>query len=211
MARFDETSWRASQRRAYDLLGSKQTKLPNGNVIPNKFYVRPESVTMPAALIQEQPFVNSKDTFVFSFTSDAPVSSATLGNVVLGKTNVFAVYGLQLLIGEGATANNRIYRSRGITQNDDSIYNSNITITTEQSTPVDFFNGQNFRDVGTNANEFWAYAGMSLINPLRVVNGSLGKFNVTITLYNSISGLVLTPNCFLSMRLVGGFGQPSGI
>jgi hypothetical protein len=208
--RFDLQSVRDAQRQAFNTLANPSIEV-HGQKHKNPYHVAPSNISIGAQLIQEQPFVNSLQTFTFIFDSNAPQPSSTLGNVVLGKTNVMCIYGIQLLIGEGTNANNRIYRSRGNTPNDDSIYNSNLILTVEQSNVIDKMNCINFRDVGTNANEFWAEAGLYLINPQRLINGELGKFQITITMYNSISGLTLTPNLFLSLRLHGAFGQPSGV
>jgi hypothetical protein len=182
-----------------------------GHQKPNPYYTNPASISMGAQLVQEQPFTNASSTFSFDFSINAPIATSTLNNVVLGKNNVLAFYAIQILIGEGANGNNRIYRSRGLTPEDDSLYNSVVTMKFEQSTLIDKMNGLNFRDVGTNANEFWAEAGLHLINPQRVVSGELGVFNLTINLINSISALVISPNLFISARLHGAFGQASGV
>jgi len=205
--RFDLQSIREAQRQAYRTLSD--ATMPDGS--SNRFYVPAGQITMGAQLIQEQPFVNTAQSFTFDFSLNAPTKSVTLNNVVLGKNNVFVCYAFQLLLGEGATGNNRIYRSRGITPNDDSIYNSNTTLKLESNVVVDKMNGLGYRDVGTNANEFWAEAGLQLINPQRILTGELGTFQTTIELYNSISALVLTPNVFLSFRLIGALGQAVGV
>lgn len=208
--RFDAQALMEAERRAYNFLAKKESKLPDGTVVANKYYTPENQITMSAQLIQELPYTNAVDSFKFNFSATAPPTSPTLGNVTLGKTQVFAIYAVQLLIGQGATANNRIYRSRGITVDDDSIYNSTFQMKVETNTYIDDLNGHQFRDVGTNANEFWAEAGMTLINPIRVVNGELGTFNCSINLLNSISTLTLTANLFLSLRLHGALGQAQG-
>lgn len=208
--RFDLQSVREAQRQAYKTLANP-TIITDHGPKPNPYRTNPASISMGAQLIQEQPYTNQNTTFSFDFSINAPIATPTLGNVVLGKNNVFVFYAIQILIGEGTNANTRIYRSRGITSNDDAIYNSIITMKFEQSTLIDKMNGLNFRDVGTNANEFWSEAGLSLINPQRVVSGELGVFNLTINLINSIAGVVLSPNQFLSVRLHGAFGQASGV
>lgn len=208
--RFDAQALMEAQRRAYQFLAKKETALPDGTVVPNKYYTPESSITESAQIIQEVPYTNQTNQFIFDFSSNAPAKTTVLGNVNLGKTQVLVIYAVQLLIGDGANANTRIYRSRGITSNDDSIYNSTTSMKVESQTMIDNLNGHNFRDVGTNSNEFWAEAGMTLINPLRVVNGELGIFNLTITLLNPIAGVVLSPNCFLSLRLHGALGQAQG-
>ena len=208
--RFDLQSVREAQRQAYKTLANPTIITAHGPK-PNPYKTDPASISIGAQLIQEQAYTNQATQFSFDFSINAPIATPTLGNIVLGKNNVFVFYAIQLLIGEGANANTRIYRSRGITSNDDAIYNSIFTMKFEQSTLIDKMNGQNFRDVGTNANEFWAENGLYLINPQRVVSGELGVFNLTINLINSISGVVLSPNLFLSVRLHGAFGQASGV
>lgn len=206
--RFDLQSVRDAQRQAYDTLTQREWKSKNGP-IKNPYFVRPENVSIGAQLIQEQAFVNTTSAFSFDFSINAPQPSATLNNVLLGKNNIFCFYAIQILIGEGATANNRIYRSRGIQQNDDSLYNSTVTMKFEQATLIDKMNGQNFRDISTNPNEFWTEAGLYLINPQRIITGELGVLNLSINLLNSISALTLSANLFISARLHGAFGQAS--
>ncbi len=200
--RFDLQSVREAQRQAYNTLANENN---------NPFYTPPAQITMAAQLIQEQPFVNTAQQFTFDFSLNGPVASPTLNNVTLGKNNIFVCYGFQMLLGEGANGNNRIYRSRGNTSNDESIYNSNTTLKLESNTVVDKMNGLGYKDVGTNANEWWNEAGLQLINPQRILTGELGTFQVTITLYNSISLLTLTPDLFLSFRLIGCLGQAVGV
>jgi len=208
--RFDAQALMEAQRRAYNFLAKKDSTMPDGTVVPNKYYTPESSITESAQIIQEIPFNNQSSSFIFDYSSNAPARTNVLGNVNLGKTQVFVIYAIQLLLGQGANANTRIYRSRGVTSNDDGIYNSTTSMKIESSTMIDNLNGHNYRDVATNADEFWAEAGMTLINPLRVVNGEIGIFNVTITLLNSLSGVVITPNMFLSMRLHGALGQAQG-
>lgn len=205
--RFDLQSVREAQRQAFHTLAAPKTK--NGQ--RNPYYTNPANISMTAQLIQEQAFTNQSNQFTFDFSINAPIATTTLGNVTLGKNNTFVYYAIQILIGEGANANTRIYRSRGLTSNDDSIYNSIVSMQFESSQLIDKINGHSFRDVGTNANEFWTEAGLSLINPQRVVSGELGKFNLQITLLNSISAVVLSPNLFLSVRLHGALGQATGV
>lgn len=177
----------------------------------NAYYARPENVTMPVELVQEQAFVNTQNQFAFDFSLNAPQPSPVLNNVPLGKNNIAAIYGLRILQGEGANANNRIYRSRGITTNDDSLYNSNISIKMEQSTLIEKVPGQKFRDVFTSPLEFDGNAGLVLINPIRILTGELGFFSGFVTLINSISGLVLSANIFISFRLLICYGQASAV
>lgn len=216
---FDQVAIHDAQRRAYNTLASKYIKIndfsDSGEPIErwelNANYTPGLNVTAPAEIIQEQPFVNTVNQYTFDFSLTAPVPSATLNNRLLGKNNRFQSYGIKILIGEGSNANNRIYRSRGVIQNDDSLYNSNIAVKYEQSTYQDFIIGRNFRDVvNAGADEYGETSGLVLINPQRVSNGSMGVYQVLLTLNNSISTLVLTPNLFISVRLVGAIGQAQG-
>lgn len=208
--RFDAQAVMDAQRRAYNNLASKMVTMPDGSTVENAYYTPANKITMPAQIIQELPFTNQTNIFTFNFASNGPATTPALGNVLIGKTQVLSVYAIQLLVGQGANANTRIYRSRGVTANDDGIYNSTLQMKFETSSNVDNFNGYSFKDVATNANETWAEMGMALINPIRIVNGELGKFEVSINLINSIAGVVLTADLFLSLRLWGALGQPKG-
>lgn len=212
--RYDQSAIRDAQRLALSVLTASTTKTldANGNVcdVPNQYYVNPLNVTMPIKLVQETPWINTTQSFQFDFSINAPVQVPGVNNnVILGQNNVFAPYGIQLLFGDGANAANRIYRSRGITPNDDSLYNSLISIRFEQSTLVDKVQGQDFRDVETGVNEAYSDNGLVLINPIRIVSGKLGTFSMFVTLLNPIAALPISANQFISARLVGCFGQAS--
>lgn len=71
--------------------------------------VADENISAPAKIIQETPFVNTKQLFEFQFGTSAPVGTAALHNVILGQNNAFVVVGFQVMIGYGANANNRTY------------------------------------------------------------------------------------------------------
>lgn len=178
--------------------------------IPNKYYVTPINVTMPATLTQEIPWVNTNQTLQFDFSINGPQQvPGTNNNIPLGKNNVAVIYAMQLLFGEGANSANRIYRSFGNTVNDDSLYNSIVQMKMEQSTLVDKIDGRDFRDVPDVITAASADLGKLLINPVRIVTGELGFFSVFVNLLNPISTLVLTAEMFVSMRLKIGFGQAS--
>lgn len=212
--RYDQSAIRDAQRLALAVLTAPKTNVldQNGRVceVDNQYYVNPLNVTMPIELVQETPWINTTQVFNFDFSINAPVQVPGVNNnVILGQNNVFAPYAIKLKFGSGANAANRIYRARGITPNDDALYNSLVSIRFEQSTLVDKIQGQSFRDVMTAVNEDYSDTGMVLINPIRIVSGKLGTFTLTINLLNPIAALVISANQFISARLVGCFGQAS--
>lgn len=210
--KFDQQALQRAQRHAYDTLireGMNVQTSAGSKFIPNPYRVKAENISISAQLIQEQAFVNTQNIFTFDFSQNAPPKTAVLNNVQLGANNVFVIYGLQLLLGEGASGNTRVYRSFGLTANDESIYNSTVSLKLEQSTLIDKMNGLEFKDFENSPSNFWNQAGMTLINPQRILTGRLGVFEIDITLLNSIAGIVLTANTFLSMRLHGALGQAS--
>jgi len=212
--RYDQLAVREAQRLALSVITAETVKIKDesGNVCDQKndYYVNPLNVTMPMKLVQEIPWVVTTQNNQFDFSIQAPGQvPGTNNNVILGQKNVFVCYAIQILFGEGANAANRIYRSFGNTVNDDALYNSLISIRLEQSTLIDKVNGQDFRDVPSVITEFNSLDGMLLINPVRIVPGDLGTFSLFINLLNPIAALVITPNMFISARLVGAFGQAS--
>lgn len=214
--KYDNVAIQSAERAAFELLTNPVMvkKLPDGSTQQerNPYWVTPINVTSPAKLVQEQPFVNTSNTFEFDFSLQAQPAGASApgtNNVILGKNNVAVIYGLQILQREGLAASpaTGIYRSRGITPNDDSLYNSVIQLKVEQSTLVDKMAGQDFRDVFNSPLEFDSKAGMLLWQPLRIVTGELGTFKIIINILGSISGVVLSPNIFISVRPLIVFGQ----
>lgn len=190
--RIDQKALQMSQRKAYDTI---------------KTQVVPENISMPAMLIQEQAYAVTSNTYVFDFSSKAPQASSTLNNILLGDNNVFVQYGIQVLIGEGANANNRVYRSYGNSTSDNALYNGVLSQKLESNTMIDKMSTMSFRDWDQN---FTSESGLVLINPLRVLNGRLGVWSVIINL-QSISALTLTANLFISVRLHGCLGQATGL
>lgn len=221
--KYDQVAIQNAERRAFEVLTERKSivmadaqiaarmscKEGDAVEVPNKYYVNPINVSNPATLVQETAWVNTGQQLSFDFTINGPNPSATLNNIPLGKNNVFVIFGIQILFGEGANANNRIYRSFGNTPNDDSLYNSIVQMKMEQSTLLDKVDGRNFRDVPSVLTEAHPDDGLLLIQPLRIVTGELGFFSVFINLINPISALVITSNMFVSMRLRGAFGQAS--
>lgn len=214
--KYDQSAIQAAQRGAFELLTATHTETitQSGEKgrIPNDFSVKPENVTSPANLVQEQPWVNTTNQFEFDFSINGQPAGAqapNTNNVVLGKTNIAVCYGLQILFGEGTDPATRIYRSFGITPNDNSIYNSVVSFKYEQSTLVDKMNGLMFRDVYNSPLEFDALSGMILWQPLRVITGEIGTFKGVINILGNISAKILSANMFLSMRPLIVFGQAS--
>ena len=212
--RYDQQAIRDAERLAFRTITATEQKGKNAEgvicKIPNKYWVNPLNVTMPMKMVQEVAWVNTNQELIFDFSINAPNQiPGTNNNVILGQNNVFVGYGIQILFGDGADAANRIYRSRGLTPNDDALYNSLVSVRMEQSTLIDKVNGQDFRDVETSPNEFYATAGMMLINPIRIVSGKLGTFSLAIRMLNPFSTLVISADQFVSVRLLGAYGQAS--
>lgn len=185
-------------------------QIVDGPIVVNEFYVPGTQITSPATLVQEQAWVNSKQSFEFDFSINGNKPTAALNNNILPKNNYFAIYGFQLLIGFGDAANNRTYLPNMPTVNDGSVYNSIIQLKIETDTMIDILEGQDFKDQYEAPNIVDQTSGLVLVDPIRVLSGEMGVFKVFINLKNSISALAITPSLFLSMRLKGVMGQASG-
>ena len=221
--RYDQTAIQWAERNAYSILTSpvqeeiKWNEADDGTMtqsrrlVRNKYFVEPLNISAPTELVQELPFINATQVFNFQYDINAPTAQAAPGtnNVILGKNNIMCMYGLKIWQGEGVNANNRIYRSFGLTVNDNSLYNSTISMRFEQSTLMDKIPGQSFRDVYTSPLEWNSMSGMILINPQRIVTGEMGVLTITINLITPINALVLSPNIFLSCRPVIVYGAAS--
>lgn len=212
--RYDQVAVREAQRKAFEVITAKSVEVKDSTgticTVDNEYWVNPLNVTMPMKLVQEIAWVNTSQQLQFDFSINAPVQvPGTNNNVILGQNNVFVCFGIQILFRDGASAANGVYRSFGNTPNDDSLYNSLVSIRMEQSTLIDKVNGQDFRDVPNAVTEFNSLDGMLLINPVRIVSGKLGTFQMLINLLNPISALVISSNQFVSARLVGAYGQAS--
>lgn len=212
--RYDSQTIYEQQRKAYNFLAERvrtHTIIQDGKAqrvaTKNDWAVDPKTITAPVQLVQETPFVNTSQIFTFDFSQNAPPKSPTLNNNTLPKRNIAAIYGIQFLIGTGANANNRTYNANAPTLNDESIYNSILQLKIETDTVIDILDGQQFRDEYQTVGMFDHTAGMVLINPIRVLSGEMGIFQINWTLKNSISTLPLTADQFLSMRLHCVMGQ----
>jgi len=165
--------------------------------------VKPQSISMPATIQQEVSLVNTTSNYRLEFGSDAPARTAVLNNIILGDNDIFVTYGIQILLGEGANANNRIYRSTGITPDDDSLYNGELKLKFESSEWVHTMSTRLFREEG----EFFPYNGFQLINPQRIVTGRLATYEATLDL-RDISGLTISGDLFIAVILHGAIGRP---
>lgn len=223
--KFDQDAIMDMERRAFEVLTSNEVeervriKDPNkkdGWIIQvetsyNQHYVAPKLCSSIAMLVQELPFINTTQTFTFDFSQNGPQQVPGINNnVVINKNDVFAVVAIQLLLATGTNSASFIYRSHGVLPADDSIYNSNISMKTESSTYIDKMQGQYFRDNPGNATEYWGLTGAQIINPVRIISGELGRFQVILNLLNPIAGLIISDNTMISMRLIGVYGQAQG-
>lgn len=190
-----------AQRKAFATLTD-----PNG---PNaKFNVKPESITIPAALIQEQQLASGNNPMTFVFGTGAPQPTNILNNVILGENDIAVVYGIQLLIGQGPTVANRVYRSYGPATQDNAPYNAIASIQLESNVPVANIDTLQFQKIeGTDRDQF---DGAAVVNPQRIITGRISKFNVILTM-KDISASVFTPNLYVSMRLLIALGQAMAI
>ncbi len=193
----DVVAIQKAQRSCFDFL-KKGFKGPKDE----EFTVDPDKISLPAQMVQELSFVNTKESWKFEFGSKSPVGTATLGNITIGDNDIFAFYGIRILLGEGANQVSRVYRSRGPLSGDNSLYNMTATMKFESNEDVQNIDMNNFYEEG----DMHQYAGFTLINPIRVVSGRLGKMTFTISAQNSISALTLSSNMYISVRLIGAIG-----
>lgn len=193
-----------SQRRAFDVLANPTLK--DGS--PNKNYVRPESITIPSILIQEQQLTNANNTYSFNFGTKSIDGTDVLNNVILGDNDIAVVYGIQVLLGQGATKNIRQYRAYGPSVQDNVVYNGLMSIKLEQNTLVNKMDMISFRKEHGTFQDQWD--GAIAINPLRIVTGRVSTFSVNVDL-PKVNGLTFTPNLFISVRLLIALGQASAV
>src|SRR4029077_21203899 len=203
---FDQQALRDSQRRALKAIAMPY--LDAEGTVKNPHYVDGKLTTSPAMLIQELTWANNVNQFAFDFSINGPQHVPGVdNNIVIGKNDVFAMYAITILFGTGTNSASFVYRSHGVLPADDSVYNSIIQIKIESSTFVDKIEGQMFRHNPTNSNEFFGEMGMQLVNPIRILSGELGVFQVNINEKNPLNALVLSANTVVSMRLHGVYGQ----
>jgi hypothetical protein len=189
-----------AQRKAFEAISAKEGVEASNK----KFQVNPASITIPAALIQELPLTTASNVMTFVFGTKSPIGTAALNNVILGDNDIAVIYGIQLLIGQGATVNTRIYRSYGPNTQDNVPYNGLISVQLESNVPMINVDTLQFRrEHGTDKDQF---DGAAVINPQRIITGRISTFNVILTMPD-VSTLVFTPNLFVSMRLLIALGQ----
>lgn len=183
------------QRLAFDTLKQGVGKI---DAVPDG------KITMPASIQQELAYVNTNSRYRFRFGSDAPDASTALSNKKLGDNDVIAVYGVQVLYGynSGVDKTNREYRAYGVTPSDNALYNGELQMNFESTTPVAFMELLSFKDERVwNGNN-----GLNLINPIRIITGDMSKFDVVLDL-DDISGLTLTANAYIMVKLHGALGR----
>lgn len=196
--KFNQFVQQADYKAAFNAL-KDGISTANGTVIR----VAENNITAPATIEQEQAFVNTANNYIFEFGTAAPAPSATLNNVILGQNNAFVVSAIQVLLGYGANANNRVYYSRGFTSSDNSIYvGAQAQMNIESNSPVQKMPMNGFYEEG----DFINGSGIVPIKPLRVVTGLVSKFQFQINFNNSISALTLSSNLFIRVILHGALG-----
>ncbi len=171
-----------------------------GNIKP----INENNITIPGIIQQEISYINTVSVYRFRFGSDAIAATAALNNFLLGDNDVIQVYGIQVLFGysSGTDKTNRVYRAYGVTPSDDALYNGEMSMEFESTSPVAFMQMSQFRDENT-----WdGNNGLVLINPHRLVTGRMSKFNVIIDL-DDISGLTITTGAYIITKLHGAIGR----
>lgn len=195
--KFNQQVPQADFRAAYDAL-MNGIKGWDGSMIQ----APKDNITAEAKMIQEQAFLATNNAYVFDFGTNAPLPSATLGNVVLGQNNSFVMCGIQILMGFGANQVNRQYLTRGFTSSDNSLYNAQLSMNLESNQPIQKVDMIEFYEEG----DFIGMSGYVPIKPLRAFTGLLARLQVNINFLNPISALTITPNLFISVRLCGAMG-----
>lgn len=189
----------AAQRRAYDMLDKNKPEIGD-----SKFKLDPKQITAPASLIQELPLTPATNLLSFNFGNNAPQPTQVLNNLLLGENDIFCIYGYQMLIGQGATIVNRIYRAFGPSVQDNAPYNSQLRLQLESNIAMKLIDTHQMRkEDGTKTDQ---YDGAIVVNPLRVITGRVATFQVQVVMPD-VNTTVFTPNLFVSMRLLGVLGQ----
>jgi hypothetical protein len=181
---------------------------PTKKYFENEWHVKPENITCPSIICQELPLNGSTNALTFNFSQTAPQQTTALNNTLLGINDIFVIYGIQVLFGVGALGVTRQYFTHGLLAADNAIYQgATMSMQFEQS--------QNIKNIDMNDflyNETTDYKPeevIKLVNPLRMITGRLGTFNIVINM-QPLTGLTFTPNAYVSVRLHGALGQASG-
>jgi hypothetical protein len=188
-----------TQRLAFETLNNQSTKFGKQSL-----KVDPKSVTEPATLIQELPLTSLTNLLTFHFGVKSPGPTAALNNFQIGENDIAVVYGIQLLIGQGPTVANRIYRSFGPSVQDNAPYNGEMKMILESNIAVTKIDTLQFRKENGTARD--QEDGLLIINPLRVITGRVSTFDIQVIMPD-VSTTVFTPNLFVSCRLWVALGQ----
>lgn len=185
-----------------DMIKAYETLKDGVEINGNTIRFPDDNITAEAELCQEQAFVNTQNSYNFEFGTNAPDKTAALNNIILGQNNAFIIIGFRVLLGYGANGNNRRYVSRGFTQDDESLYSAQGAMTLESNTPVQKISMRGFKEQGDYING----SGFMSVKPLRILTGTVSKFQFNITFLNPITALTLSSNLFISVRPVGALG-----
>jgi len=189
----------AAQRKAYDMLNSMDK-----NAGDQALKTHPKNITAPATLIQELPLTPATNLLTFHFGVKSPQGTNVLNNFLIGENDIAVVYGVQLLIGQGALITNRIYRAFGPSVQDNAPYNSELRMQLESNIAVKLVDTLQMRkEDGTKHDQ---YDGAIVLNPLRTITGRVSTFDIQIVMPD-VSTTVFTNNLFVSMRLLCVLGQ----
>lgn len=191
-----------AQRRGMQVLMQGLDQGPDGAPIKG---VSMESISGPAIIQQELQFVSTSSIYTFSYANTAPAPTAELNNVRLGQNDIMSIYGIQIRYGIGANRNNRVYRSSGLTPDDNSLYTGLISVEYEATKPQFNMPTKTYLDEDTLIDP---YAGFEFINPQRIITGYLANFNLIISLPD-ISGLVITADSYIQVALHGMVSRSS--
>ncbi len=208
--RYDKWAKLDMMRYAFDTLSGKNGILHWGDQAKGvpATPIRPipeKDITIASWLVQEQAFVSTESTYTFEFGSRSPLASPILNNFVLGDNDVVGVYGMILEYGIGPNTNNREYITSGVTPDDNSLYNGQLFLQFENRQTTELVKSRAFR----NEESYYDDAGFIFLNPVQIVTGRLGTFEIEIRL-PSITGLTITADSFISMQLEVALGRASG-
>lgn len=174
----------------------------------NEWHVNPNNITCPSILVQELPLDGSTNVLTYNFSQTAQQQTPELNNVLLGINDIFIIYGVQVLFGVGAQGVTRQYFTHGLLASDNAVYQgATMAMQFEQSQNIKNIDMNDF--LYTETTDYKSEEVVKLVNPLRMITGRLGTFNITINM-QALTGLTFTPNAFVSVRLHGALGQASG-
>lgn len=205
--KYNQRAMQLAQRKAVSMLAegtvdpnnpTKDNGEPNYTIDPVPDY----NISGPSVIRQELPYVVTNNIMTFDLSRNGAAATPVLNNIRLSDNDTFCFYAIQILLGQGANRNNRVYRSTGLTPDDNSLYNGNLSLTQESNTPINNVDMLEFFEQG----DFINGSGIVMINPLRVVTGSISILDVNINVGN-ISALTLTQDLFVRVSLIGALGR----